>query len=134
MLNSSYFPSFPYPSSHFHFLALVSFLARSKLRIPILGLSLLRNRMETLATQAIFGVFCWFQRRFTNQLRDLFLSDGVHVNKAGQLILYRSYRNAILSALKYLKVSHFVFKLFDTTLTAIFLFLWTLSVKVLRDF
>ena len=40
------------PSPHFHFLALVSFLARSKLRIPFLGLSLLRNRTETLATQA----------------------------------------------------------------------------------
>jgi len=35
------FPSFPSPSPHFHFLALVSFLARSKLRIPFLGLSLL---------------------------------------------------------------------------------------------
>mgnify|MGYP006896119694 CR=1 FL=1 len=46
------FPSFPSPSPHFHFLALVSFLARSKLRIPFLGLSLLRNRTETLATQA----------------------------------------------------------------------------------
>ena len=47
------FPSFPSPSPHFHFLALVSFLARSKLRIPFLGLSLLRNRTETLATQPI---------------------------------------------------------------------------------
>ena len=33
-------------------LALVSFLARPKPRIPFLGLSLLRNQMETLATQA----------------------------------------------------------------------------------
>ena len=48
------FPSFPSPSPHFHFLALVSFLARSKLRIPFVGLSLLRNRTETLATQAKF--------------------------------------------------------------------------------
>ena len=34
------------------FLALVSFLARPKPRIPFLGLSLLRNQTETLATQA----------------------------------------------------------------------------------
>ena len=32
--------------------SLVSFLARSKPKIPILGLSLLRNQTETLATQA----------------------------------------------------------------------------------
>ena len=43
------FPSFPSPSPHFHFLALVSFLARPKPRIPFLGLSLLRNQTETLA-------------------------------------------------------------------------------------
>ena len=45
-------PSFPSPSPYFHFLALVSFLARPKPRIPFLGLSLLRNQTETLATQA----------------------------------------------------------------------------------
>ena len=36
----------------FHFLALVSFLARSKPKVPVLGLSLLRNQTKTLATQA----------------------------------------------------------------------------------
>ena len=40
------------PSPLFHFLALVSFLARPKPRISFLGLSLLRNSTETLATQA----------------------------------------------------------------------------------
>ena len=40
------------PSPLFHFLALVLFLARPKLRISFLGLSLLRNSTETLATQA----------------------------------------------------------------------------------
>ena len=48
------FPSFPSPSPHFHFLALVSFLARPKPRILFLGLSLLRNQTETLAAQAIW--------------------------------------------------------------------------------
>ena len=47
------FPSFPSPSPHFHFLALVSFLARPKPRILFLVLSLLRNQTETLATQAV---------------------------------------------------------------------------------
>ena len=46
------------PSAHplpsfFFFLALVSFLARPKPRISFLGLSLLRNSTETLATQAM---------------------------------------------------------------------------------
>ena len=48
------FPSFASPSPLFHFLALVSFLARSKPKIAFLGLSLLRNLTKTLATQAIF--------------------------------------------------------------------------------
>ena len=46
------FRSFPSPSPHFHFLARVSFLARPKPRILFLGLSLLPNQTETLATQA----------------------------------------------------------------------------------
>ena len=40
------------PPPTFIFLALVSFLARPKPRIPFLGLSLLRNQTETLAAQA----------------------------------------------------------------------------------
>ena len=52
------FPSFSSPSPHFHFLALVSFIARPKPRIPFLGLSLLRNQTDTLATLASHaGVF-----------------------------------------------------------------------------
>ena len=35
------------------FLALVSFLARSKPKVPFLGLSLLRNQTEALVTQAM---------------------------------------------------------------------------------
>ena len=46
-----FLPSLPPPPT-FIFLALVSFLARPKPRIPFLGLSLLRNQKETLATQA----------------------------------------------------------------------------------
>ena len=46
------FPSFPSPSPLFHFLPLASFLARPKPRISFLGLSLLLNSTETLATQA----------------------------------------------------------------------------------
>ena len=40
----------------FHFLALVSFLARSKPKVPFLGISLLRNHTEALATQAKIAV------------------------------------------------------------------------------
>ena len=48
------FPSFPYPL--FHFLVLVSFLAWSIPKVPFLGISLLRNQTETLATQASLHV------------------------------------------------------------------------------
>ena len=40
----------------FHFLALISFPVRPKPKIPFLGLSLLRNQMEALATQASSSV------------------------------------------------------------------------------
>ena len=43
--------TFPLPL--FHFLALVSFLARSIPKVPFLGISLLRKQTGTLATQAI---------------------------------------------------------------------------------
>ena len=46
-----FLPSLPSPPT-FIFLALVSFLAQPKSRIPFLGLSLLRNQTETLAMQA----------------------------------------------------------------------------------
>ena len=53
----SFLPLPPLPLSLplVHFLALVSFLARSKPKVPFLGLSLLRNQTETLATQASVG-------------------------------------------------------------------------------
>ena len=40
----------------FYFLALISFPARPKPKIPFLGLSLLRNQTEALATQASSSV------------------------------------------------------------------------------
>ena len=43
----------PLPSPLFHFLVLVSFLARSKPKIPFHGLFCSKNQTETLATQAI---------------------------------------------------------------------------------
>ena len=44
------FPSFPFPfpSPLFHFLALIPFFMRPKLKIPFPGLSLLRNQTESL--------------------------------------------------------------------------------------
>ena len=65
----SFLPSLPPPPT-FIFLALVSFLARPKPRIPFLGLSLLRNQTETLATQAITCVTCScsVELRFNNSL------------------------------------------------------------------
>ena len=50
--NACSLASFPSPSPLFHFLVLVSFLARPKPKIPFLCLSLLWNQTETFATQA----------------------------------------------------------------------------------
>ena len=45
------------------------------------------------------NVFCWAHRAFSHPGKELYLSDGVHVNPAGQYHLYRSYRGAISQAL-----------------------------------
>ena len=52
------------PPPPLHLLALVSFLARPKPRIPFLGLSLLRNQTKTLATQASV-IQTWLVEPFT---------------------------------------------------------------------
>ena len=95
------FPSFPSPSPHFHFLALVSFLARSKLRIPFLGLYLLRNRTETLATQAIKTVgshlnacakFIISHMRLGCCYDSVFLSEKQHSFKGVPFFFHQEYR------------------------------------------
>jgi len=48
------------------------------------------------------NVFCWLHRAFSHPGKDFYLPDGVHVNPAGQYHLYRSYRGAILRALRLL--------------------------------
>ena len=63
------FPSFPSASPLFHFLALVSFLARSKPKISFLGLSLLGNQTETLATLAKSDVPLFDKSASVNVLR-----------------------------------------------------------------
>lgn len=55
-----------------------------------------------VALDPIPNVFCWQHRGFSEPSRDLYLSDGVHVNSSGQYLLYRSYRGAILQALRML--------------------------------
>ena len=47
-------------------------------------------------------VFCWLHKAFSHPGKDFYLPDGVHVNPGGQYYLYRSYRGAILRALRLL--------------------------------
>ena len=47
-------------------------------------------------------VFCWLHKAFSHPWKDFYLQDGVHVNPADQYHLYRSYRGAILWALRFL--------------------------------
>ena len=48
------------------------------------------------------NVFCWRHRGFHNPLVHPYLPDGIHVNSFGQYCLYRSYRDAIIKALRML--------------------------------
>ena len=51
--------------------------------------------------EPIQSSFCWRHTLFTNPYKDLYC-DSVHLNARGQKALYRSYRGAILKALKLL--------------------------------
>ena len=48
------------------------------------------------------NVFSWRHRGFSNPTVSPYLCDGVHLNSRGQYSLYRSYRGAILKALRLL--------------------------------
>ena len=94
---------FPSPSPHFHFLALVSFLARPKPRIPFLGLSLLRNQTETLATQTIWSLktrckhkFVWESKYSPFVQLKLLNFDPFCVIKLYKLMNDRSQFNSVL--------------------------------------
>ena len=52
--------------------------------------------------EPIPNAFCWRHRGFNNPSVHPYLPDGVHVNSFGQYCLYRSYRCAILQALRML--------------------------------
>ena len=47
-------------------------------------------------------VFVWRHKILDSTSHDFLLDDGVHLNCCGQYLLYRSYRGAILKAVKIL--------------------------------
>lgn len=60
------------------------------------------NQYTRVVLEQFSPVLCWTHRGFTNTSVTPFLPDGVHFNYTGQYILYRSYRGAILAALRML--------------------------------
>lgn len=54
------------------------------------------HRVLNALLEPLPGVFCWFHNGLTYPVREVLLPDGVHVNKLGQYLLYRSYRGTIL--------------------------------------
>ena len=58
------------------------------------------NNYVSVVLESLPSVFCWTHRDFTSLLKDLYLPDGVHLKPTGQYLLYRSYRGAILHALR----------------------------------
>ena len=55
-----------------------------------------------VSLEPIPNVFFWRHRGFDNPSVHPYLPDGVHVNSFGQYCLHRSYRGAILNALRML--------------------------------
>ena len=75
----------------------------TRVRAPIFNdAALILNQYLRGVLDPISNVFCWQHRGFSEPFRGLYLSDGVHVNSSGQYLLYRSYRGAILQALRML--------------------------------
>ena len=60
------------------------------------------QRYLDVVLSPIPNVFCWVYRAFSHPGKDFYLPDSVHVNPAGQYHLYRSYRGAIIGALRLL--------------------------------
>ena len=62
----------------------------------------LLNQYTRVVLEHVSPVSCWTHRGFSNPSVSPFLPDGVHFNHTGQFALYRSYRRAILTALRML--------------------------------
>ena len=59
------------------------------------------NQYLNVVLDPIPNAFCWEHHGFSEPSQNPY-SDGVHVNSFGQYVLYRSYRGAILHALRVL--------------------------------
>ena len=71
---------------------LVSFLALSKPKIPFLGLSLLRNQTETLATQAIQQSACHTTYSWKWEIRVIMEHQiGLKLTKPYSVLFYHLY-------------------------------------------
>ena len=74
-----------------------------RVRAPFFnGAASILNQYLCGVLEPIPNVFCWRHRGFDNPSVHPYLPDGVHVNSFGQYCLYRSYRGAILKALRML--------------------------------
>ena len=62
--------------------------------------TLVLNNYVSVVFDSVPGAFCWQHRIFNHPSKDFYLSDGVHLNPSGQYQLFRSYRGAILKALR----------------------------------
>ena len=74
-----------------------------RVRAPFFNAAaLILNQYLRVVLDPIPNVSCWQHRGFSEPSRDPYLSDGVHMNSSGQYLLYRSYRGAILQAVRML--------------------------------
>ena len=62
----------------------------------------LLNQYTRVVLEPVYRAICWKHKGFSTPAVPPFLADGVHFNRRGQYALYRSYRGAILHALRML--------------------------------
>ena len=63
------------------------------------------NQYLSVVVGAYPWAFTWEHKYISSLSRPCLLADGVHLNASGQHVLYRSYRGAILQALRLLQVA-----------------------------
>ena len=66
------------------------------------GKAALLNQYTRVVLEPLSQAICWKHQGFSTPAVSPFLSDGVHYNLSGQYALYRTYRGAILHALRML--------------------------------
>lgn len=85
---------------HVNFIIVCQIINRNSSNVIFNESVLLYNVALTNLTKPLKFAYLWKHKGLIHPTKSILARDGVHLNKAGEYILYRSYRGAILFGLK----------------------------------